>query len=185
MASDLPLPTLFARALHAASKAHDLSTVRDETQVRYSFSLFKAIEIKNVQELIRSALTDLRSLKSRIATLSLFSSNESLEDISTRDLVYLVVPFVSAELQGRVKTTEHSERMIHLKAAQQDLKTFVDTLDSYKVLPAEEREIYSKKTSDIRDPAKRRELKIKQYQKEKETRTRIEVCHLIRLRVKY
>jgi hypothetical protein len=48
-------------------------------------------------------------------------------------------------------------------------------LDSYEIVPAAERELYEKRTSDIRNPAKRRELKIQQYQKEKDLRTRIEV----------
>jgi hypothetical protein len=129
----------------------------------------------SAQELIRSALSDLRSLNSRITTLSLFSSNEALEDVSTRDLVYLLVPFVSAELEGRVKAPERDERLIHLGMAQRYLRTFVETLDNYEIVPATERELREKSTLDIRDPAKRRELKIKQYQKEKELRTRIEV----------
>jgi hypothetical protein len=98
-----------------------------------------------------------------------------LEDVATRDLVYLLVPFVSAELEGRVKATERDERMIHLGMAQRYLRTFAETLDNYEIVPAAERELHEKKTSDVRDPAKKRDLKIKQYQKEKELRTRIEV----------
>ena len=48
-------------------------------------------------------------------------------------------------------------------------------MDAYKVVPEAEKQIYSKRASSINDPAKRRELKIKQYQKEKELKTRIEV----------
>jgi immunoglobulin-binding protein 1 len=129
-----------------------------------------------LQELIRSALTDLRNLSSRIAALSLFSSNETLEDVSTRDLVYILVPFVSAELETRVKATERDERIIHLGMAQRSLRTFVETLNNYDVVPATDGELYVKKVLDVKDPAKKRELKIKQYQKEKELRTRIEVC---------
>lgn len=36
-------------------------------------------------------------------------------------------------------------------------------------------ELYQRKTSAVGDQAKRRELKIKQYQKEKELRTKVEV----------
>ncbi|KZP21163.1 TAP42-like protein [Athelia psychrophila] len=158
MSSDVPLPTLFTSALNAASRAYNLPTVQDETQ-----------------ELIRSALGDLRSLSSRISTLSLFSSNESLEDISTRDLVYLLVPFVAAELQGRVKAIEHDVRMSHLGTAQRYLKSFVGMLEQYEIVPAGDRELYEQRSGNVKDPAKRRELKIKQYQKEKELRTRIEI----------
>lgn len=158
MAAAIPLPALFLRALNAASKAHNLPTVQDDTQ-----------------ELIQSALFDLRSLSSRITALSLFSSNETLEDASTGNLVYLLVPFVNAELEGRVKAIERDERLIHLGIARRCLWTFVNTLDNYEIVPGAERELYHKKTSSVRDPVKRREIKIKQYQKEKDLRTRIEV----------
>ena len=128
-----------------------------------------------LQDLIRSALTDLRSLSSRVIALSLFSANEALEDISTRDLVYLLVPYVFAQLEGRVKAVERDERMGHLGVAQRCLRTFVDTLDHYEIVPTADRKLHQTKSSDVRDPAKRRELKIKQYQKEKELRTRTEV----------
>ena len=64
--------------------------------------------------------------------------------------------------------------MVHLKIAQKRLRTFVDILDNYEIVPAAEKEL-CEKTLDIKDPAKRRGLKIKQYQKEKELRARIEV----------
>ncbi|KAF7965492.1 hypothetical protein HWV62_43254 [Athelia sp. TMB] len=158
MSADIPLPTLFTSVLDAASKAYDLPTVQEETQ-----------------ELIRSALADLRNLSSRISALSLFSPNEALEDISTKDLVYLLVPFVAAELQGRLKAVERDVRMAHLGTAQRYLKSFLEMLEQYEVVPAIERELYELRSGNVKDPAKRRELKIKQYQKEKELRTRIEV----------
>lgn len=108
-------------------------------------------------------------------TLSLFSSNEALEDISTRDLVYLLAPFVSAELEGRVKALERDERMLHLGTAQRYLRSFVETLDNYEIVPADEKELYTQRSSDVKDMAKRRDLKIKQFQKEKDLRSRIEV----------
>jgi len=85
------------------------------------------------------------------------------------------VPFVSAELESRVKAIERDERMIHLGIAQRCLWTFVETSDNYNIVPAIERDLHEQKTSGVRDPAKKRDLKIKQYQKEKELRTRIEV----------
>jgi immunoglobulin-binding protein 1 len=54
---------------------------------------------------------DLGTLRSRITGLSLFSPNEILEDISTRDLIYLFVPYVCGEVRGRVKTMDREERI--------------------------------------------------------------------------
>lgn len=50
--------------------------------------------------------------------LALFSPNETLEDISTKDLVYLLVPYVCAEVRGRIRTTERQERISVLKQTQ-------------------------------------------------------------------
>ncbi|KAI0064531.1 hypothetical protein BV25DRAFT_1881797 [Artomyces pyxidatus] len=154
------LPALFLQALNGASKASNLPSNSDENK-----------------ELVDSALTDCRNVRARAADLSLFSPNEELEDISTRDLVYLLVPYVLADLEGRVRTTGLDDRMTHLAAAERHFKQFASDLEHYKVLPDAERELYSKTTSTIADAARRRETKIKQYQKEKELRSKIEVPH--------
>ncbi|KAG1782321.1 TAP42-like protein [Suillus placidus] len=157
MTSTLPLPTLFSRALATASKAADLPTVDDETQ-----------------ELIQSAVTDLQELDRRVAALSLFSSNEVLEDISTRNLVYLFARYVLAEVQNRMKTTDRDERMTVLKQTQVHLRSFIHVLDSYCLVPEVDRALYAQSASSIKDAAKRREVKIKQFKAEKDLRARIE-----------
>lgn len=88
--------------------------------------------------------------------------------------MYLLVPFVFAELEGRVKAIERDKRMLHLGTAQRYFTSFVETLDNYGVVPVTEKELYNPRTS-VRDMAKRRDLKIKQFQKEKDLRSRIEV----------
>lgn len=62
------------------------------------------------QTLLSECLTHLRALHSRIGELSIFSSNETVDDISTRDLVYLTVPYVFAEIQNRVHTPSAERR---------------------------------------------------------------------------
>ncbi|KAG6889835.1 hypothetical protein C0995_014313 [Termitomyces sp. Mi166 len=153
----MSLATLFARSLANASKASNLPTIDDFTQ-----------------ELIQSSLKDISALSSRIAGLSLFSPNETLEDISTADLVYLLVPYVLSEVRGRVRTTEREERIVVLKQTQKDLQSYLLYLDNYEIVPQDERALYDRRASAIGDPPKRRELKIKQYQKEKDLKARIE-----------
>ena len=48
-------------------------------------------------------------------------------------------------------------------------------VELYEIASGPERELHAKNASSIADPARRRETKIKQYQAEKEIRTRIEV----------
>jgi len=63
------------------------------------------------QELVAGTLKDLQALRSSIEALSIFSPGETLEDIPTGDLIYLFVPYVFSEVQGRVKTTTRVHRM--------------------------------------------------------------------------
>jgi immunoglobulin-binding protein 1 len=113
----LPLHILFSRALSSASQAFSLPTVDQTTQVFDSHSLNPSSLTSN-QDLIQSSLTDLRDLESRINVLHLFSSNETLDDIGTHNLIYLLIPFVTAEVEGRVRTFDGEMRMRVLEDSQ-------------------------------------------------------------------
>lgn len=52
---------------------------------------------------------------------------------------------------------------------------YVTSLEAYDIVPETERVLYGQQPSSIRDAAKRREVKIRQYKAEKDLRTRIEV----------
>ncbi|KAJ7096457.1 TAP42-like protein [Mycena crocata] len=155
--ASISLPALFSRSLQDASKAFNQSTFEQSTQ-----------------DLIQSSLTDLKSLAARIVGLSLFSPNEILEDISTRDLIYLLVPYALAEVQGRVRAAGNDERMVFLTQSQKYISTFVSHLENYEIVPESERTLHTQDPAKIKDPASRRDLKIKQYQREKDLRSRIE-----------
>ncbi|KAH9901442.1 serine/threonine protein phosphatase PP2A-associated protein [Cubamyces lactineus] len=154
---ELPLSALFYRALTTASKACNLPTIEDETQ-----------------ELVRSSLSDLRQCSTRVAKLALFSPNEQLSDIPTRDLVYLLLPYVLSEVQSRVRTTEREERIDLVSEVKRHLEAYVHYLEQYEIVTAEDKDLYGRPASSITDPARRRELKIKQYKREKDIRARIE-----------
>ncbi|KAL4067754.1 TAP42-like protein [Scleroderma yunnanense] len=151
-----PLPALYSRTLTNASKAATQTTIDDETQ-----------------QLIQSVLTDLKEVDSRINALSLFSTNDVLEDISTKDLVYLTVPFVLFEVENRIRISDRNERIAHLFQVQRHLETFISSLESYGVVSDTEHTLHTQ-PSPIKDAAKRREMKIKQYMAEKDLRARIE-----------
>ncbi|CAK5277309.1 unnamed protein product [Mycena citricolor] len=171
----ITLPALFQRALQNASKAIEQSPFDDTTQ-----------------DLIRSSLTDLKTLSTRIHGLSMFSPNEILEDISTRDLIYLFVPYVLAETSGRIRTSEPQERIMVLKESQVPTldgtflpetqlfiqryhSLFISDLENFEVVPESERALHVQDPGQVADPTSRRALKIKQYQAEKELKGRIDV----------
>ena len=120
----MSLSELFAKSLSSASKFSNLPTVESGTQVCHSI-LSSVSVLPCLKELIRSCLKDLKTMQSRLAALSVFSPNESLEDIGTKDLVYLFVPYVQSELLDRVKTTGITERLQVLEQAQ--VREFVPT----------------------------------------------------------
>ena len=125
----LPLSPLFARCISNASKASVAPVVQESTQVHISFcnsSSCLALIIP-LQDLVKATLTDLTTLSSRIQSLSLFSPNDALEDISTKDLIYLLVPFVSAEVKGRLKTVDREERISVLRETQVQSNMFAAT----------------------------------------------------------
>jgi len=65
--------------------------------------------------------------------------------------------------------------MERLEMAQVFLKSFITRLDDYSVTPPEEKKLFSKKSSSFgADPAKRRQIKIDQYKKEKEIRNKVQ-----------
>lgn len=52
----------------------------------------------------------------------------------------------------------------------------MNLLETYNIVPEDEKKLYKQKTGGVTDPAKKRELKINQYRKEKALTARIEVC---------
>jgi immunoglobulin-binding protein 1 len=52
---------------------------------------------------------------------------------------------------------------------------YASSLETYNIVPETERVLYGQQPSSIRDAAKRREVKIRQYKAEKDLRTRMEV----------
>ncbi|TEB26606.1 serine/threonine protein phosphatase PP2A-associated protein [Coprinellus micaceus] len=154
---DVSLPSLYSGALLALSNAYNLPPSSTEKE-----------------ELVISSLSTLKKVHSRIVELSLFSPNETVEDVTTHDLIYLTLPFVLAEAQSRQQLDTRSERLASLAQTQRYVKGFVSLLETYNIVPGAERELYGKQASGIRDPAKKRQLKIDQFKKEKELKARIQ-----------
>ena len=113
------LSTLFLRSLQNVSKASNLPTIQDETQVNLSSTKNDFWCSKYPpKDLIDAALRDCRESRARVAHLALFSPNETLDDISTQDLVYLFVPYVLAEIENRARATEKDDRLARLREAE-------------------------------------------------------------------
>lgn len=101
--NSLTLPTLLSRTLAS------LLPIFDDT---LSTSLPQA------QTLLRTALADLALARRMIDALGIFSDNESMEDVSDGEMVYMCVDWVVGEVQGRVNGDGLKERIQILERSQ-------------------------------------------------------------------
>lgn len=87
---------------------------------------------------VRDALASYIECGRRVEALALFSTNESVEDISTAHLPYLLVPYRVAELSLKLPTAQPgpTERRAVLKQARDAYERFLHHLDGYSLLTA-------------------------------------------------
>lgn len=119
----------------------------------------------------------------QISRLSLFSPNESLEDISTSDLPYLLVNYHLAELTQKVSTPTPQARRALLSSARDAYERYLHLLDSYSLLSEPHRKLLERyadsptafsTTPAGADAAARRDAKIANLKTEKELRTKLD-----------
>ncbi|KAL5113960.1 Type 2A phosphatase-associated protein 42 [Pleosporales sp. CAS-2024a] len=114
--------------------------------------------------------------------VSLFSRNESLEDIASGDLQYLAIHHHLGELIQKTSTCDLSTRRNNIMRAREHYEAFLKLLDSYDMLGASDcrlLEAYSEdkasfSTSNTRDAAARRDGKIARFRQEEEIKRKLE-----------
>ena len=111
--------------------------------------------------------------------ISLFSPNESLEDIGTADLQYLLLNYRLAELILRVNG---GDRKAYLNRAQRSYERYLRQLDNYDILSKPDAALLEQyqeapttfSPAATADPAKRRETKIQRFKEEKAMKQKLE-----------
>ncbi|KAJ1309442.1 hypothetical protein OPQ81_006218 [Rhizoctonia solani] len=157
MAGELPLSAIYYRALSCSSRLSEHSALSPE-----------------YKSLSDDALGDLRQVAHAISDLQLFSKNETLEDISTKQLVYLTVPYAIAELLLALPSVEPAIRKDILGQAESQLHNFIAYLTDYEIVDDAMIQATKRITQMSNNPAQRREAKIQQYQAEKQLKSRIQ-----------
>lgn len=123
---------------------------------------------------MQSALTDLQNVQRRISALGLFSNNETVEDLNTRDIPYLLLPYAASEFTGRLMTDGREDKLRRVQSQIDATNDFLSRIDNYDGLVSEEEKVLVRANpSSETDPSRVRELKIKQYKKCKEIESRI------------
>lgn len=129
----------------------------------------------NYRDVLTNAIQDYTQCLELISQLRIFSPNESLEDLSTSDLPYLLVHFHLAELLQKVPTVSPSDRKNTVENSRQRYERFLYALDSYTLLDppyAKMLEAYVEDpptfttTAHAADPAARRNAKIANFKAE-------------------
>ncbi|KAG9123401.1 hypothetical protein FRC07_014989 [Ceratobasidium sp. 392] len=158
MSEELSLSARYTRALSAASSLDSHSAL--------------APEYKQISD---DALADLRLVAAAISDLQLFSKNETLEDVSTRQLVYMSVPYATAELLQSLPSTEPTQRKDTLIQAESEMQKFISYIVDYEIVDETTTQSIKRSAQLLNNPAQRREVKIQQYQAEKQLKQRTQV----------
>ncbi|KAH3732782.1 PP2A regulatory subunit TAP46 [Pelomyxa schiedti] len=104
-------------------------------------------------------------LHAAVAAASLVSRNETLDDISTGSLKYLLVPFYLGDLISRGYT---SNRIPMLKRAIASMSSFLEDVERLKLVHPDD--LFSVRTESPADPSAARAMKLAQYAREKQAK---------------
>ncbi|KAH9845012.1 TAP42, component of the Tor signaling pathway [Teratosphaeria destructans] len=126
------------------------------------------------QENLLSAIQLYEQCLSIADRISLFSPNETLEDIATADLQYLLLDYRIAELILRINNGIKGRRT-NLERAQKSYAKYLKLLDNYDMLSKSDTVLLEQyhdapntfSTALSNDPAMRRDAKIKRFKEEK------------------
>lgn len=108
-------------------------------------------------------------LSENVRKASLISRNEHLDEVPTRHVKYLLVPFLTAKALNSWQG-DPSTRLRNLKNAQQELSTFLTTCDDLRLLSEIDRERILNDSPDAvlsLSPAQKREQKIERFKAER------------------
>ncbi|GAB1733890.1 hypothetical protein NU195Hw_g7664t1 [Hortaea werneckii] len=153
--------------LEAEQKRSALERSFDSTSSAFQDSLLSAIQL--YEQCVSIA-----------DQISLFSPNESLEDIGTTELQYLLLNYRIAELILRINGRE--SRKANLQRAQKSYERYLKQLDNYDMLGKDDAALLEQyeespntfSTAATNDAAARRDTKIRRYKEEKALKQKLE-----------
>ncbi|KAF9912196.1 hypothetical protein EC991_000607 [Linnemannia zychae] len=112
-----------------------------------------------------------------VRQLSLFSENEFMEDISTKDLRFLLTEYYIGELFLKRVTPD---RLADLNTSKEHLDHFLLQCETHDILTPMDKKYLEQLTNNApKDAATRRGEKIARFKREKEMRNQIEEFHKI------
>lgn len=120
------------------------------------------------QERLKSGIEALRRCDDMVSKLGLFSSNETVDDVSTTNLKYILVPFYLGELTEKLAK---EDRIEILKMSQAQLKEFISICEALDLVPQEEIEFSKLGSTDL---AAARAKKIARFKHQKAAEAKLQ-----------
>lgn len=162
-------PPQSLRALFAKAEQERISLEASPSTISATFQENLSSAILTYEECLRVA-----------DRVSLFSPNETLDDINSGDLQYLLLNYHLAEL---ILKATGGDRKATLRRAQIHLERFLKLLDNYDILSKQDARMFEQytenkdgfSTASKTDATARRETKIARFKEEKELKRKLEV----------
>ncbi|KAK9469826.1 TAP42-like protein [Lipomyces arxii] len=182
MTSERTLRQEFDYALSLYAKLFSSSSLGSPDSKDYSNA-----KSEHYQSTLTEAVKAFESAKTKSEHLSLFSVNESVEDVATNDLPFLNVDYHLATLTDKIYTASLTERRPLALKSKELYLSFLALCDSYGLLPADQSkflheilragvetpsftQVFAKGYSD---PGAQRQAKIVKFKREKALEKRI------------
>ncbi|KAF2258511.1 type 2A phosphatase-associated protein 42 [Lojkania enalia] len=148
---------------------------------REMLSTFPSSNSPTYQENLHHAIATYEACLKQSEQVSLFSPNETLDDVSSSDLQYMAISYQLAELVQKL-AGDVDARKANLLRARGYYERFLKLLDSYDVLGKSDAKLWDQylenrdsfSTAAARDAAGRREAKIARFREEKELKRKLE-----------
>ncbi|KAK9456157.1 TAP42-like protein [Dipodascopsis uninucleata] len=133
------------------------------------------------QKLLRDAIAAFETAKIKLENMLLFSTNETAEDITTKEIPYLALDYYLATLVDRIKSTVIPARRPTVLRAKALYLSFLSLCDSYELLDRQSAKLLhqiqdtpittpiyaSANAQRYSDPASMRNAKIAKFKKER------------------
>ncbi|KAJ5881299.1 uncharacterized protein N7473_012352 [Penicillium subrubescens] len=134
---------------------------------------------ESYRDAVNATIAKFHECQRQIGILSLFSSNESLDDMSTGDIQYMTLEYHLAELSQRGPS---ADREATLRRALEQYERFITRLDEYELLSAGDKKFFEQYMANpstftlapLNDAAARRDIKVRRFREEKELKEKLE-----------
>ncbi|PGH26985.1 hypothetical protein AJ80_01369 [Polytolypa hystricis UAMH7299] len=137
------------------------------------------INTPQFQDSLNDAISKFEQCQQRVAQLSLFSPNESVEDITTGNLQYLTLDYHLADILQRSYSADRLKSLQRIQAA---YEKYMENLDHYGLLSQTDKKLYERYSNNpkefslapLNDAASRREVKVTRFREEKDLKQKLE-----------